>query len=70
MTRTIEVEIEEGDVLVINDKEWKVDNFDILGAIDLYGVGGAGFRSFYRDELEDIVGDAGKFKLLKKKYVE
>lgn len=70
MNRTLEIQIEEGDVLVINEKEWKVENFDPFGSIDLYGAGGGGLRGFSRDELEDIIDDAGSFKHLGKRYVE
>jgi len=65
-----EVEIEEGDVIISNNQEWKVDeNVSYGGGFDLVQSGTGKIRSFSKDELQEMIEFSGQFKLIKEDYI-
>lgn len=65
----IEVEIEEGDVIVLNNQEWKIDERVPLGGYDVVQAGTGELRNFTRKEIQEMVKFSGQFKLVKEDYI-
>jgi len=65
-----EVEIEEGDVIISNNQEWKVEeNVSFGGGFDLVQSGTGDLRNFSREELQEMIDFSGQFKLIKEDYI-
>ena len=65
-----EVDIEEGDVIISNNQEWKVE--EIIphgGGFDLVQSGTGDLRNLSRDELQEMINFSGQFKLIKEEYI-
>jgi len=66
----LEVEFEEGDILIFNDQEWKVDENIVCGGYDLIQAGTGELRNFNRKELQDMVEYSGKFTRIREEYID
>jgi hypothetical protein len=64
-----EVEIEEGDVIISNNQEWKVTQAHPMWGIDLQQAGTGEYRNFDREELQEMIDFSGQFKLIKEDYI-
>lgn len=67
-----EVEIEEGDLLCINDRQWHVDEYDVgYGFEELTVKSRTGeIRIFDRDEIEELCKYSGEVRLIREGYLE
>jgi hypothetical protein len=64
-----EVEIEEGDVIISNNQEWKVEEVHAMWGIDLVQSGTGEYRNFDREEVQEMIDFSGQFKLIKEDYI-
>jgi len=65
----LEVDFEEGDVLVFNDQEWEVDENVVCGGYDLVQAGTGEIRNFSREDLQDMVKYSGQFQRIREDYI-
>lgn len=63
------VELEEGDVLIVNEKQWIVDNRTPLGKFDLQPKVGE-MRCMSREEIQEMLDYAGDVRIVKQDYVD
>lgn len=68
----IEVEIEEGDKIKLNDKWWSVEeiNNHPLESEVIWMTNPINRRDFDKDELQWLISSSGEFRLIKKAYVD
>ena len=67
--RKIEVEIEEGDIIITNDKTWEVFDIGWGGTLSLDPKIGE-WRTFEKEELEEVIQHSGRFKLIRSDYID
>lgn len=63
----VTLDIEEQDILIFNDKEWKVKNI-YMGTFDLEPTTGK-IQNFTREELQEYIDFSGKFVHIKSDYI-
>lgn len=63
----VQLDIEEGDILVFNDEEWEVTDI-VMGSYDVKSVSG-NLDSWYESEIEKNIRFSGKFSLIKKDFI-
>ena len=63
----LELDIESGDLLVFNEKEWRVDSVE-RGTFDLEPVTGS-TRNFTRSEIQELLEYSGKMSHVKSEYI-
>jgi hypothetical protein len=67
----LEIEVEEGDVLIINGKRWKVDEDQrgtLGGTLDMTPLVGE-MRNFDREKIEEMIEYSGDIRLIRSDYV-
>lgn len=68
MKQKVEVGLEEGDYLRFNDKVWEV--MDITWSSIALEPQVGEWRSFDREELEELISYSGDFHLIRKDYLD
>jgi len=67
-----ELEIEEGDLLCVNDREWVVKAYEvgnIYGELTVESRTGE-IRVFDRDDVEELCKYSGEVRLIREDYIE
>lgn len=71
MKLDVEVDFEEGDILIINDESWRIKEIDEYTADIIWESTSLGnIESTSREEIEERIKYSGKFVRIREEYID